>query len=217
MKIPKLKLTIIIIFVGLMIIILSFGRSIPSLNIDAKFNKYESRFIPVSNSIFFRQTLNNCAPYSAMAIISIVKNEINDPEKLANETKWRMQKNLTFPQGLIDLLHKYQIKTKEYVLYPYSDKEKINWLKNNINKGNPIILLIEVSHIKHYLTIVGYDEDGLCIYDSLQEKSKNNSRMTVIDKPEYSGNRYYKNEELLKMWNAGGFMIFFSNWAVVCQ
>jgi len=31
------------------------------------------------------------------------------------------------------------------------------------------------------------------------------------------GNRYYKNNELINLWNNGGYKIFFKNWAIVCS
>jgi hypothetical protein len=172
--------------------------------------------LEISNEIYYRQTLNNCAPYSTMAVINILTGEIKDPEVLSEETKWRIMKNLTFPQGLIDLLHKYKIKTKEYVLKVYSNDKKILWLKNKIDNNNPIILLVKVKNIQHYFTVIGYDENGFMLYDSLQEKQNENTRKTIIDREEYIGNRYYLNDEIIKLWNEGGYKIFFKNWAVVC-
>jgi uncharacterized protein YvpB len=152
-----------------------------------------------------------------MGVINILKNEIKDPEILAKETKWRIIKNLTFPQGLINLLHKYNIKTKEYSLKIYSNNNKIIWLKNQIDKGNPIILLVKIKNIQHYFTVIGYDENGFMLYDSLQEKQNENTRKTIIDREEYMGNRYYTNNELINLWNNGGYKIFFKNWAIVCS
>jgi uncharacterized protein YvpB len=136
---------------------------------------------------------------------------------LAKETNWLIIKNLTFPQGVIDLLHKYKIKAKEYSLKLYSDEDKIIWLKGKIGNGSPIILLVKVKNIQHYFTIIGYDENGFMLYDSLQEKQINNTRMTIINREEYIGNRYYTNNELIALWNKGGYKIFFRNWAVVCH
>jgi uncharacterized protein YvpB len=131
-----------------------------------------------------------------MGVINILKNEIKDPEILVKETKWRIIKNLTFPQGLINLLQKYNIKTKEYSLKMYSNKNKIIWLKNQIDNGKPIILLVKVKNIQHYFTVIGYDENGFMLYDSLQEKQNENTQKTIIDRVEYKGNRYYTNNEL---------------------
>jgi hypothetical protein len=211
----------IIIFSLLFLLVVSifltlFLRTIPSFGIKFYENDILTNYLPISNEIYYRQTFNNCAPYSVMGIINVLKGEIKDPEILAKETKWRIIKNLTFPQGVVDLLHKYNIGTKEYSLKIYSNNEKIIWLKNQIDNGNPIILLVKVSNIQHYFTVLGYDKDGFMLYDSLQEKQNENQRKTIIDREEYAGNRYYKNNELIDLWNNGGYKIFFRNWAIVC-
>jgi hypothetical protein len=198
------------------VFLILFLRTFPSFGIKFYENNRSINYLIISDEIYFRQTFNNCGPYSAMGVINIVKNEIHDPEILAKETRWRIIKSLTFPQGVIDLLHKYKIKTKEYSLKLYSDNDKIYWLKNKIDNGNPIILLVKVKNIQHYLTVIGYDEKGFMLYDSLQEKQEENPRKTVTDRKEYAGNRYYANDELVELWNKGGYKIFFKNWAVVC-
>jgi len=200
----------------LIIFFVFFSRMIPSFGIDIKTNNNVKNYLEISNEIYYRQTLNNCAPYSVMGVINVLTGEIKDPEILAQETKWRIMKNLTFPQGIIDLLHKYKIKTKEYSLNLYSDNKKIFWLKNQLDNGNPIILLVKVKNIQHYFTVIGYDENGFMLYDSLQEKQNENTMKTKIDREEYVGNRYYTNDELIGLWNNGGYKIFFRNWAVVC-
>jgi hypothetical protein len=208
--IPQILLVLSFVFVIL------FLRTFPSFGIKFYENNNSINYLIISDEIYFRQTFNNCGPYSVMGVINVLKNEIHDPEILAKETKWRIIKNLTFPQGVIDLLHKYKIKTKEYSLKLYSNINKTYWLKNQIDNGNPIILLVKVKNIQHYFTVIGYDEKGFMLYDSLQEKQYENSRKTIIDRKEYAGNRYYTNDELIELWNKGGYKIFFKNWAIVC-
>jgi predicted double-glycine peptidase len=210
-----IKIFLAILFIALVFCII-FLRAIPSFGIKINKNNNPINYLKISNEIYYRQTLNNCAPYSVMAVINILTGEIKDPEILAKETKWRIIKNLTFPQGLIDLLRKNNIRTKEYSLKIYKNDEKIMWLKNQIDNGSPIILLVKVKNIQHYFTVIGYDENGFMLYDSLQEKQNENTRKTIIDKEEYAGNRYYTNNELINLWNNGGYKIFFRNWAVVC-
>jgi hypothetical protein len=211
-----------IVFITFVIIIkififgMIFFRAIPSYGIIINENNKTINYLNISNEIYYSQTLNNCAPYAVMGVINVVKGEIKDPEILAKETKWRIAKNMTFPHGLINLLHKYKIKTKEYCLSLYSNNRKILWLKNQIDNGNPVVLLVKVNNIQHYFTVIGYDEDGFMLYDSLQEKQNENSRITIVDKEEYQGNRYYINNDLINLWNNGGYKVFFRNWAVVC-
>jgi hypothetical protein len=212
-----IKIISIIILVGLICFTVSFLRILPSIGIKIDENNNQIKYLNISNEIYYRQTLNNCAPYAVMGVINILTEEKKDPETLAKETRWRIIKNLTFPQGLVELLHKYKIRTREYSLKIYSTSEKIQWLRNQIDNETPIILLVKVKNIQHYFTVIGYDGNGFMLYDSLQEKENKNSRKTVIDKKEYAGNRYYKNDEIIELWNNGGYKIFFRNWAVVCH
>jgi len=207
------SMTILLI---LAIFFVFFSRAIPSFGINVTAGNNAIHYLEISDEIYYRQTMNNCGPYSVMGVINVLTGEKKAPEVLAKETKWRIMKNLTFPQGVIDLLHNYKIKTKEYNLNVYSDSDKINWLKNKIANGSPVILLVKVMNIQHYFTVIGYDENGFMLYDSLQEKQNDNTMKTKIDREEYVGNRYYTNDELTSLWNNGGYKIFFRNWAVVC-
>lgn len=121
----------------------------------------------MDKNLFYRQTLNNCGPYSVMAVINILRDEKKDPEILAKQMKWRVHKNLTFPQGVINQLHDNGIKTKEYVLKWKSDQDKINWIKETVFQKKPIICLIKIHHVLHYVTILGYDKNGFMLYDSM--------------------------------------------------
>ena len=40
--------------------------------------------------------------------------------------------------------------------------------------------------------------------------------LNTKDKPQYYGNRYYEYSGLIKLWDKGGYKIFFKNWALVC-
>ena len=215
MRIQKRFLFFFLALIPLAVLIASLGRVFPSVGLNTKENHRQKNILAMSE-IYYRQTFNNCAPYSAMAAINIITKKEIDPELLAKETGWRIKNNLTMPQGLIQVLHKHGIKTKEAVLSCCSDNEKINWIKNTVDEGKPIILLIKIKKVLHYVTVIGYDEKGFILYDSLQEKTKSNPRKTIKDKPQYYGNRYYEYSGLIKLWDKGGYKIFFKNWALVC-
>ena len=210
------KIALMAVLPVLAIFFIFFSRMMPSFGINITADNNVINYLEISNEIYYRQTINNCGPYSVMGVINVLTGDKKDPEILVKETKWRIMKNLTFPQGLIDLLRKYKIKTKEYSLKLYSNNEKIFWLKNQIDNGSPIILLVKVKNIQHYFTVIGYDENGFMLYDSLQEKQNENTMKTKIDRKEYRGNRYYTGDELMGLWNKGGYKIFFRNWAIVC-
>ena len=193
-----------------------FLRVLPSRGLQFNEINNSINYLSMSKELFYMQSSANCAPYSVMAVVNVLKGIKVDPEKLARETRWRINKNMTFPQGLIDLLRTNKINTREYSLKTYTNKEKIIWLKNQIDSGNPVILLVKVKTIQHYLTIIGYDKHGFMMYDSSQKQRDENTGLTVVDKEGYAGNRYYTNLEVIQFWNNGGYTLFFKNWAVVC-
>jgi len=217
MKHIFLKIIPVIFGMVIFIFLLFFLRFFPSSGLEIFKPDRAINYLNISKDIYYRQTFNDCAPYSVMAVINILKGEIKDPEILAKEIKWRSVTKLVFPQGLIDLLRKYNIIAKEYSLKIYSTDKKVNWLKSQIDNGNPIILYVKIRQSQHYFTIVGYDENGFMIYDSVQKKQDEDSNKTVIDREGYAGNRYYTNNELMELWDKGGYFIFFKNWAVVCS
>jgi hypothetical protein len=202
-----------VVFVSLLL----FYRFFPSIGLKITDNNKAINYLNISKDIYYKQTRNDCAPYSVMAVLNILKGEVKDPQILVKETKWRSVLDLTFPQGVIDLLHKYGVKTEEYNLEIYSTEKKVAWLKNQIDDGKPIILFVKLQYSQHYFTIVGYDKNGFMIYDSSQESQDENPKMTKVDREEYAGNRYYTNNELINLWNKGGYFVFLKNWAVVCS
>lgn len=202
---------------GLLVIVcLALGRAFPS-SIKISNSIVKEKKLEMDSRLFYRQSYNNCGPYSVMAVLNLLKHENPDPEELASKMKWRMDKNLTFPQGVIDLLSDNGVRTEEFILKGRNDEEKILWLKTNLMKGFPIIVLLKVKNVLHYVTILGYDDKGFSLYDSMQEKQRNNPRLTIDDKPGDGGNRYYLYSDFLNYWDAGGHLIFFRNWALVCH
>lgn len=195
---------------------LAFLRSFPSL-MRIENPKDPSYTLPMDEALFYRQTYNNCGPYSVMAAVNILTGEKLDGETLAAEMKWRIRKNLTFPQGVVQLLHKYKIRTKEYVLWAKSDSEKAAFLRSQILHGTPVILLVKVHGVLHYVTVLGYNENGFMLYDSMQEKSAENPRYTIRDESVASGNTWLCDSDLISLWNKGGVKFAFRNWCIVCN
>ena len=213
-KILSFIVTLLSIYIFIFLIFLL--RTLPSLGIEFHETNYSINYLNVSDEIFYVQSVGNCAAYSIMGVINILTAVKTDPEILAKEIGWRINRNSTFPQGLINLLHRYNIKTKEYSLRLYTDNEKITWLRSQIDDGYPVIILVRVANIQHYVTVLGYDRNGFMLYDSDQERQEDNPRRSIVDKEDLAGNRYYTNDELIRIWNNGGMGIFFRNWAVVC-
>ena len=137
MKIKYAIVSISLVVVCAIVFLLIFERAFPSLITIKPIHCEESRTLSLDADLLYRQTLNNCGPYSAMAVINILKHEKISPELLASKTKWRIYKNLTFPRGVIKLLNSYTIKMKEYILKHKTKDEKVRCSKKISTKVFP--------------------------------------------------------------------------------
>lgn len=210
-----------VLLLVIVVFALEFLRVFPSLWFSSFSNKdgvsVAEYGLTMDENLFYRQTYNNCGSYSVMAVRNILVHDELDPEMLAKEMKWRIIKNLTFPQGVVSLLYKYDIRTKEYTLWAKSDADKASFLRTQILHGKPVILLIKAHGVLHYVTVLGYDKEGFMLYDSMQEKSLENSRFTIKDERASVGNTWLSTEELVSLWNKGGVKFAFRNWCIVCN
>ncbi len=212
-----------ILFIMIIAILGAFGtRCVPSVLLSFKENEVKAHTLNMSDSIYYRQTYNNCSAYSSMAALNITRGEVADPEILASQMKFRIMKNLTLPYGVTHILKEHGVKVREYVLYAYKDERKAAFLRDKIMHGYPVILLVDSHGVQHYVTVVGYDEEGFMLYDSMQEASseaasESSLRITVRDSRCIKGNRYMSDDELMSVWNLGGKKIFFRNWCVVAS
>ena len=193
-----------------------FGRIYPS-NVTLKQDTKTENALHMNPSLFLSQTYNNCGPYSAMAAINIVNGEVTEAEQLAKETKYRIIDNLTLPQGVVKLLKDHNVKVEQYILKNLTDDEKILFLKNQIDTGHPVILLIRIDGYLHYVTVLGYNERGFMLYESLMPPKEEGKRITTRDYNATEGNCYSLNTRIISLWNNGGVGPFFNNYAIVCS
>ena len=193
-----------------------FGHVYPS-KVELKECNNKINSLHVDPSLFIPQTFNNCGPYAATAAINILYGELNNPETLAKETKYRIIKNLTLPQGVVKLLHDHNVKTKQYILKHKNMEEKVIFLKNQIDMGHPVILLLKIGEVLHYVTVLGYNEKGFMIFDSAMPERKDNPSRTVIDKECSEGNCFSSFYYLTHLWSDGGVGPFFNSYAIVCS
>lgn len=171
--------------------------------------------LPFDPSLQLAQTFNNCGPYSVMAVLNSLTGKKYFGEDLATEMRWRVQKNLTLPQGVLDLLNRYGIITRPFSTQFSADKERISVLKSCLSRSHPVVLLIEVHHIQHYVTLLGYKGNTFYAYDSLQWKT-GPGRLTVDDNGPKPGNRTWSAAKLLQLWSEGGKWIFYRYYGIEC-
>jgi len=146
----------------------------------------EEYFITQQNRIDI-QTGFMCSGYSSAYILRHFGIEADGKQTYENMPN-KMSNGYTYPKGIKNLFHNYGFRA----VYC---KGNLNTLKSELNKGNPIIVMIRVDPKKnwlHYVPVVGYDKDNIYLAESLPE-------LVNCDNSLY--NRKIDNANFLKLWN----------------
>lgn len=136
-----------------------------------------SKMLPWDNSLNIEQSDNACGPYSTMAYAYSKAGLKLEPEKINREISGRFEDNSTYPWGVTEYLHKNKLETHIYFLGLLSKKQKLAWIKEKIESGSPVIVIVGNSEYSHYLTILGYKDDELYKYDSALSKDENGEEL----------------------------------------
>lgn len=99
-----------------------------------------------------------------------------------------MKSGYVYPKGVYDMLRSYGMKVKYC-------RGNLNALKVDLQKGNPVIVMIRVQKDKdwlHYVPVVGFDEEHVFLAESLSE---------LINCKNVLYNRRLRNEEFMQLWN----------------
>lgn len=128
-----------------------------------------------------------CSAFSSAYVLrhwDIEKNGDSLYEVIPN----KMKDGYVYPKGILKLLPQYGF----WVKYCAGN---ITALKNEVSKGNPVIVMIRIQSDQnwlHYVPVVGYDEKYIFIAESLGE-------MVNCDEQYY--NRKIAIREFKKLWN----------------
>ena len=138
------------------------------------------------------QSKEDCAGYSVAYLLRFIGIEANGAE-LYEKIPNRYQKDYVFPKGIVRLLQNYGIKIKYKV-------GNLNSLKNEVAKGNPVIIMIR-SRIGqsyfHFVNVVGYDKNYIYIADSFKDFA--NCEYSVY-------NRKIDTKTFMKLWNTSSWI-----------
>lgn len=108
--------------------------------------------------------------------------------KLYEKMPHKMRNGYVYPKGIRELLQRYGINVN------YS-RGSLLALKQELQKGHPVIVMIRVRKDKdwlHYVPVVGYDEEYVFVAESLTE---------LVNCQGNSYNRKIANAEFLQLWN----------------
>jgi hypothetical protein len=190
-KIVLTLLTLVIVFnIALQLFLTISGAGISILDIyaqtlpreDTKEIEYSNMYLVESKSYFEKQERGQCAGFSSAYVLRILGEEISGSE-IYKRLGHKFSNGYVMPQALIDIFAEYG----HDVEMLRGDLEQV---KTRLNQGIPIIVLI--GHFvswQHYVTVVGYDEDNIFLYDSNRDTDNSNGY-----------NRTMTNTEFVSQW-----------------
>lgn len=147
----------------------------------------ENKFIITQENRIDLQDGYKCSAFSSAYVFrhwNIEENGNHLYEVMPN----KMRDGYVYPKGIQKLLPQYGFRTKYCI-------GNINSLKNEVSKGNPVIVMIRVQTGKnwlHYVPVVGYDEHYIFIAESLKE---------LVNCENGYYNRKIEIKEFKKLWN----------------
>ncbi len=176
---------------------------------------------------YLKQGLGGCGAYSVKAILSAYdKDDERSPYDYCPNLLLKYTRAPTASIKWVKVLQSYGINAQSGNAKHLSDKERIDLLKNLIDKNTPVMLRVGngylpngkysnliASFIGHWITIWGYDnrEQVFYIYDSCVSLNKHNKTIPV-------GNTKRTSEEVLRDWGKGFPWLWQYNFiAVECQ
>lgn len=128
-----------------------------------------------------------CSAFSTAYVLRHFNMEV-DGGTLYSVMPHKMKSGYVYPKGVYDMLRSYGMKVKYC-------RGNLNSLKVDLQKGNPVIVMIRVQKDKdwlHYVPVVGFDEEHVFLAESLPE---------LINCRNVAYNRRLRNEEFLRLWN----------------
>lgn len=128
-----------------------------------------------------------CSAFSTAYVLRHFDKEV-DGGTLYSVMPHKMKSGYVYPKGIYDMLRSYGMKVKYC-------RGNLNALKVDLQKGNPVIVMIRVQKDKdwlHYVPVVGFDEEHVFLAESLSE---------LINCKNVLYNRRLRNEEFLQLWN----------------
>lgn len=212
----KTKKSIIFVLIIIAIIIIIF-----TLNMEPIIDKNKIKTISLIDypaKFNYRQTINDCGPFSTAAVVRALKKKEVDSKAFTEKIKWRLPNKYTLPWGIEKQLEENGVVVEKPNLELLSDENKILFLQQQLSLSKPIIILGERNNFEHYITIFGFDasKDEFYIYDSLYDKNlETEGKITKDDNAELPGNRTFSSEELLNFWRNGGLFGIYKWYAIV--
>ncbi|ADY57023.1 hypothetical protein Sgly_2751 [Syntrophobotulus glycolicus DSM 8271] len=157
-----------------------YAQSLPQK--DTKEIEYTDTYFVETKSYFEKQERGQCAGFSSAYVLRTFGEEISGRENY-RQLNHKFSNGYVMPQALIEIFNQYG----HHAEMLHGD---LKHLKTRLNEGNPIIVLIgHFTSWQHYVTVVGYDEENIFLYDSNMDTDHTNGY-----------NRTMTNTEFLSQW-----------------
>lgn len=177
----------------------------------------DSFIIEYPSKYNYWQTINDCGPFNVAAVVrALSKQKVNSAE-FAKNIEGRLPNKYTLPWGMEKQLKENGITIEIPNFKSFSDKEKIEYLQEQLSQGKPIILLGEQTKFEHYITIFGFNKikDEFYIYDSMLDGAQKG--LTIDNNGKFPGNRNLSSKELLDFWREGDIGGLYKWYAIIAN
>ncbi len=152
---------------------------------DTIIANYETEYLTESTSDFEKQGFNQCAGYSSAYLLRLRGEEITGKEAYQKMGR-KFHNGYVLPIGISNLIADYGYGTTLM-------RGNLSQLKTRVASGSPVIALIgDGTSWQHYVTVVGYDQDQIYLYDSIYPNDSTSGY-----------NRVMSNREFLSRWQNG--------------
>jgi len=183
-KVRKIRIRIVLLTIVIILISIIIGCQTLDFKVILPDMKSEVEKVSQgkwSDDINLFQKGNTCGAHALMAFQFSLLGVKEDPYIIYGKIKEKLGNGYIYPWGLTRYLKTKGIKSKVNYLGFLTNSKRTIWLKNKINKNNPVIVIIGNSKYLHYISLLGYDENLFSVYDSLVKGDLNGIKAGNID------------------------------------
>ncbi len=174
--------------------------------------------LPFDSCYNLSQSYNDCGPYNCAIVVHVLTGRDIVIDDFVKQMGWRLPNKVTLPWGLERLLGRYGIKTEVPFLLFFSREHRLDYLKAQLSRGWPVILLGLKQGIGHYLTLLGYGDNGFYVYDSWYSRNPLlPGAHTYDDNGALPGNLTMSEDEIISFWKGSENFLFFPWYALVAE
>jgi hypothetical protein len=174
--------------------------------------------LPFDTRYNLAQSYNDCGPYNCAIVVHVLTRGDVFIDDFVKNMGWRLPNKITLPWGLERLLARYGVKTEVPLLLFFSRNHRIGYLKAQLSRGWPVILLGLKQGIGHYITLLGYGDKGFYAYDSWYTRNPLlPGAHTYDDNGEFPGNLTLTEDEIINFWKGSENFLFFAWYALVAK